>query len=138
MRRARSALPAHCLVEGTIDPRAGVGGQEFGIGFQLRLPDRWNGRFLFQGGGGLNGWARLFLVPGMGHCGGGPALDDFDPLAAIEAWVERGEAPDRLAARGTAFPGRSRPLCPCPLEARHDGAGDARRADSFACRPPGP
>ena len=37
--RARSALPAHCLVEGTINPRAGAGGQEFGIGFQLRLPD---------------------------------------------------------------------------------------------------
>ncbi|MBD0274167.1 MAG: tannase/feruloyl esterase family alpha/beta hydrolase, partial [Acetobacteraceae bacterium] len=86
----------------------------------------------------LAGWARLFLVPGMGHCGGGPALDDFDPLAAIEAWVERGEAPDRLAARGTAFPGRSRPLCPYPLEARHDGRGDPQSAESFVCRPPQP
>ena len=86
----------------------------------------------------LAGWARLFLVPGMGHCGGGPALDDFDPLAAIEAWVERGEAPDRLVARGNAFPGRNRPLCPYPLEARHDGRGDPQSADSFVCRPPGP
>lgn len=86
----------------------------------------------------LGGWARLFLVPGMGHCGGGPALDDFDPLAAIEAWVERGEAPDRLLARGNAFPNRGRPLCPYPLEARHDGRGDPQRADSFACRLPNP
>jgi len=89
------------------------------------------------GAAALAGWARLFLVPGMTHCGGGPALDDFDPLAAIEAWVERGEAPDRLAARGAAFPGRSRPLCPWPLEARHAGGGDAQEAGSFACRPPG-
>jgi hypothetical protein len=59
-------------------------------------------------------------------------------LAAIEAWVERGEAPDRLVARGNAFPGRSRPLCPYPLKARHDGRGDPQNADSFACRPPGP
>jgi len=81
-------------------------------------------------------WARLFMVPGMAHCGGGPALDDFDPLAAIEAWVEEGRAPDRLVAKGVAFPGRSRPLCPFPLEARYSGSGDAQNADSFACRAP--
>ncbi|TGE01761.1 tannase/feruloyl esterase family alpha/beta hydrolase [Methylobacterium nonmethylotrophicum] len=297
--RAKAALPAHCLVEGTIDPRVGAGGVAYGIGFQLRLPEAWNGRFLFQGGGGLDGvvgealgaipvsgatappallrgyavvstdsghrgrdssdasfgldqqarvdfaygavgavarearalvtarygrapahayfmgcsnggrsalmaatrfptafdgivaaalndptgtflstftakggrllvyqgvadpvfsardlaahwqdlarhngggaaladWARLFLVPGMTHCGGGPALDDFDPLTALEAWVERGEAPDRIAARGAAFPGRTRPLCPFPQEARYQG-GEADRAESFACRAP--
>ena len=87
----------------------------------------------------MAGWARLFVVPGMAHCGGGPALDDFDPLTAIEAWVERGEAPDRLVARGSAFPDRSRPLCPYPSEARHvAGANDAQSADSFACRAPQP
>jgi hypothetical protein len=79
--------------------------------------------------------ARLFLVPGMTHCGGGPALDDFDPLTAIEGWVERGEVPDRLLARGTAFPGRTRPLCPFPQEARYQG-GEAERAESFACTAP--
>ena len=73
----------------------------------------------------------------MTHCGGGPALDDFDPLAAIEAWVERGGAPERLLAKGAAFPGRSRPLCPYPLEAHYTG-GDAQGADSFTCRPPRP
>jgi len=79
--------------------------------------------------------ARLFLVPGMNHCGGGPALDDFDPLTAIESWVEKGEAPDRMPARGTAFPGRTRPLCPYPQEARYQG-GEPDTAESFACRAP--
>jgi feruloyl esterase len=80
-------------------------------------------------------WARLFIVPGMNHCGGGPALDDLDPLAAIEAWVERGAAPDRLLARGAAFPGRSRPICPFPLEAHYRG-GTPNEADSFTCEMP--
>ncbi|PIK71738.1 hypothetical protein CS379_17740 [Methylobacterium frigidaeris] len=53
----------------------------------------------------------------------------------MEAWVERGEAPDRLLARGAAFPGRTRPLCPFPQEARYQG-GEAERAESFACREP--
>lgn len=83
----------------------------------------------------LAAFARLFLVPGMTHCGGGPATEDFDPLAAIEAWVERGEAPDRIVARGPAFPGRTRPLCPYPQEARHAG-GDPERAESFRCLAP--
>jgi Tannase and feruloyl esterase len=48
-------LPAYCRVEGIIDQRTGVNGKPYGIGFALALPDKWNGRFLFQGGGGLNG-----------------------------------------------------------------------------------
>lgn len=48
-------LPAHCLVKATIDPRTGVGGRAFGIGFELRLPIDWSGRFMFQGGAGLDG-----------------------------------------------------------------------------------
>jgi hypothetical protein len=51
-------LPAYCRVEGTIDPRTGVGGKAFGIGFALAMPENWAGRFLFQGGGGLNGMIR--------------------------------------------------------------------------------
>jgi len=49
------ALPARCRVDGIIDQRNGAGGKTYGIGFALALPDSWNGRFLFQGGGGLNG-----------------------------------------------------------------------------------
>jgi len=48
-------LPAHCRVEGVIDKRKGAGGKDYGIGFAIALPDQWNGRFLLQGGGGLNG-----------------------------------------------------------------------------------
>lgn len=90
------------------------------------------------GADALGRWARLFDVPGMTHCGGGPALDDFDPLAAIQAWVEEGRAPDTLPAAGAAFPGRTRPLCPFPTEAHYDGHGDPQAAASFACRQPMP
>lgn len=77
--------------------------------------------------------ARLFLVPGMNHCGGGPALDDFDPLTALENWVENGNAPEELLARGKSFPGRTRPICPYPEEAYYDGKGDVNSASSFHC-----
>ncbi|HWJ70720.1 MAG TPA: DUF6351 family protein [Sphingobium sp.] len=50
-----SPLPAHCRVEGIINERKGAGGKTYGIGFAIALPDDWNGRFLLQGGGGLNG-----------------------------------------------------------------------------------
>jgi feruloyl esterase len=79
---------------------------------------------------------RLFLSPGMGHCGGGPGLDNFDPLAAIEAWVERGQAPERLVARGAAFPGVERPLCAFPASAVYDGSGAPQLAASFRCELP--
>jgi feruloyl esterase len=79
-------------------------------------------------------FARLFLVPGMNHCGGGKATDQFDTLAALENWVEQGKAPDRIVARGAAFPGRTRPLCPYPSVARYSGSGDIESADSFICK----
>ena len=49
------AVPAHCRVEGVIDERQGRDAKTYGIGFAVALPVQWNGRFLFQGGGGLNG-----------------------------------------------------------------------------------
>ncbi len=63
---------------------------------------------------------RLFLVPGMHHCGGGPAPNRFDTLSAIEAWVEHGTAPDVIqASTGPNAPVRHRlPLCPYPKQAR--------------------
>ncbi|MCC7463381.1 MAG: tannase/feruloyl esterase family alpha/beta hydrolase [Gammaproteobacteria bacterium] len=81
------------------------------------------------------GWSRLFLVPGMGHCqGGAAALDRFDMLSAIVAWVENGRAPEALIATGRAYPGRSRPLCPYPAHAQHVGSGDPESAASYQCR----
>ena len=55
-------------------------------------------------------WSRLFLVPGMGHCGGGPAtFDTFDMLGAVVDWVERQKAPETIRATSRAWPERSRP-----------------------------
>ena len=77
---------------------------------------------------------RLYLVPGMAHCAGGPSLDRFDLLSALVTWVEDGKAPASVVATGPAFPGRSRPLCPYPLHAQYRGKGDPEAAESFECR----
>jgi feruloyl esterase len=83
----------------------------------------------------INDWARLFLVPGMGHCGGGEqALDRFDLLSALIDWVEQGRAPAKVIATGAAFPGRSRPLCPYPQHAQYNGKGNSEAAASFTCK----
>ena len=80
-------------------------------------------------------WSRLFLVPGMGHCGGGTrTLDHFDMLSAVVDWVESGRAPERVTATGKSAPGESRPLCPYPAHAHYTGSGDSRDAASYACR----
>lgn len=80
-------------------------------------------------------WTRLFMVPGMTHCGGGAALDDFDPLSAIEVWVEKGEAPASMPAKGKAFPGKEQPLCPYPQTAQYKG-GNPDSLQSYACVAP--
>jgi feruloyl esterase len=83
----------------------------------------------------VRNWSRLYLVPGMGHCGGGPeALDSFDALSALVQWVEKGSAPESITATGRAFPGRSRPLCAYPLHAQYKGQGDPENAANFECR----
>jgi len=80
-------------------------------------------------------FARLFLVPGMGHCDGGDAtLDQFDLLGALVDWVEQGKAPQSVIATGESLPGRSRPLCAWPAHAHYKGAGDINAAASFECR----
>jgi feruloyl esterase len=80
-------------------------------------------------------WSRLFLSPGMGHCGGGAAaLDSFDLLSAVVDWVEKGTAPNAITATGRAFPGRSRPLCAYPQYAHYKGQGDPEDARHFECR----
>ena len=66
------ALPAHCRIEGSIDPHKGADGKDYAIGFALALPDEWNGRFLLQGGGGLNGSVGIPMGPVA--AGGRPAL----------------------------------------------------------------
>jgi feruloyl esterase len=70
----------------------------------------------------------------MSHCGGGPSLDQFDLLGAITNWVEKGAVPESVTARGNAFPGRSRPLCPYPKHAQYKGQGNTEDASNFECR----
>ena len=76
---------------------------------------------------------RLFLLSGVYHCRGGPGADGFDSLAALDRWVESGQAPDDVIA--TREDGKlSRPLCRYPTLPRYKGSGDPASADSFQCR----
>jgi feruloyl esterase len=73
---------------------------------------------------------RLFMLPGIGHCSGGPGATHFDPLSAVVDWVERGVAPEKILASGDSF---TRPLCPYPQTAHYKGTGDTNDAASFVC-----
>jgi len=94
------------------------------------------------------GFLRLFMAPGMAHCAGGPGLNTFDTLTAIERWVEEGRPPDKLVASHTAlaFPDNvmsaspppgdfSRPLCPWPQVPHWTGRGSKTDAANFVCAP---
>jgi feruloyl esterase len=81
---------------------------------------------------------RLFMVPGMGHCGGGEGPNTFDMMVPLEQWVEKGQAPTRIEAshstNGTID--RTRPLCPYPQVARYKGTGSIDEAENFTCQLP--
>ncbi|MEZ5555050.1 tannase/feruloyl esterase family alpha/beta hydrolase [Haliea sp.] len=82
--------------------------------------------------------ARLFMVPGHGHCWEAPGLapDLFDPLQALDAWVEQAEPPAQIVARDTLDPAAATAtalLCPYPLRAIHDGHGPLDDAASYRC-----
>lgn len=76
--------------------------------------------------------ARLFLVPGMNHCRGGVGPNQFDILTALEDWVEKGVAPQKIVATN-AERSMTRPLCPYPQVARYSGSGSTNDAANFAC-----
>ena len=79
-------------------------------------------------------WLRLFMVPGMGHCIGGPGPDSFDVVPALEAWVERGRLRNRSSPpRSSTGGSRARPLCPFPQQARYKGTGSLDEAANFSC-----
>ncbi len=99
-------------------------------------------------GGDASNFARFYRVPGMNHCSGGPAADQFDMLTPLVNWVERGQAPDSVTAsvRGAGNAGgvnadvpanwsasRTRPLCPYPKAAKYKGSGNIEDAASFSC-----
>ena len=83
-------------------------------------------------------WIRLFLAPGMGHCGGGEGPNAFDAVTAIEQWVERGKAPTAITAshRTDGKVDRTRPLCPYPQVAKYRGSGSIDEAENFTCVSP--
>ena len=85
-------------------------------------------------------YARLFMLPGVLHCGGGPGPSQVDWLEAIRAWVEEGQAPERLVAHKVADDGQevvmTRPVCSYPQVAVYDGAGNPDDAQSFNCQLP--
>lgn len=81
---------------------------------------------------------RLFMVPGMGHCRGGPGPDDFDPLTALASWVEGDIAPESMIAAKVVAGDvvRTRPICAYPLVAAYSGNGSTDEAASFHCTLP--
>lgn len=109
---------------------------------------QWMDKLQTANGGSASSFARLFMVPGMNHCSGGPATDQFDMLAPLVNWVEKGQAPDSVLAnvRGAGAnvvntelpaswsPTRTRPLCVYPKVARYKGTGDIESAASFSCQ----
>ena len=78
---------------------------------------------------------RLFMVPGMTHCGGGPGPNTFDSISAIEQWVEKGKAPEQMIASHSADGkvDRTRPVCAYPQAAKYKGSGSIDDAMNFAC-----
>jgi len=87
---------------------------------------------------GADGAVRLFMVPGMGHCGGGDGASTFDMVAALDKWIETGTAPEQIPASRvrSGKVDRTRPLCAYPKYARYSGSGSVDDAGSFACTAP--
>ena len=83
---------------------------------------------------------RLFMVPGMLHCSGGPGASSFDMLSVLENWVEKRQPPERvLASHSTGgVQDRTRPLCVYPKVAVYTGRGSTDVAENFECRAPSP
>ncbi len=109
----------------------------------------WYDSLRLANAGDANHFARLYLIPGMTHCSGGPATDQFDMLTSLVNWVEQGKGPAsvKATARGPGnaaganadipanwSPTRSRPLCAYPAVARYKGSGSIESAGRFSCQ----
>ena len=88
------------------------------------------------GAAGIRDAYRLFMAPGMAHCGGGEGPNTFDMVGALEQWVEHGKAPDRIVASHSTngVVDRTRPLCPYPQLAVYKGTGSTDEAANFECK----
>jgi feruloyl esterase len=85
-----------------------------------------------------DGSMRLFMVPGMNHCGGGEGPNAFEKLDVVVKWVEQGKAPDQVIASHSTNGqvDRTRPLCPYPQVAKYKGSGSIDEAANFSCAAP--
>jgi feruloyl esterase len=96
---------------------------------------------LLEGYGPTQNSVRLFIEPGMDHCGGGVSPNSFDTLQALDNWVTKGVAPEGLLATApTTTPplpsnGRTMPLCKFPEEASYSGSGNVYSAANWSCNP---
>jgi feruloyl esterase len=84
----------------------------------------------------IDNQVRMFLAPGMGHCGRGDGPNSFDTLSALERWVENGKAPDNMVASHSTSGkvDRTRPLCAYPKVAQYLGAGSIDDVANFVCK----
>jgi len=83
-------------------------------------------------------WLRLFMVPGMYHCNGGPGPNQMNWIGALERWRESGIAPDQITGAHVTNNGvdMTRPVCPYPQVARYKGIGSTNDAMNFDCKAP--
>src|SRR4051794_31780213 len=88
-----------------------------------------------HGAANLDESDRLFMAPGVTHCGGGEGPGAFDAVAARKQWVEKGRAPTRIiASHGrSGHTDRTRHLCPYPQVAKYSGAGSIDVAANLVC-----
>jgi pimeloyl-ACP methyl ester carboxylesterase len=89
------------------------------------------------GAGRTQSFVKLYLFPGVGHCGGGEGPDSFDLLSPMMAWVERGVAPHKIVASKVDDAGattRTRPVYPYPLVASYKGSGSTDDAANFVAK----
>jgi feruloyl esterase len=91
-----------------------------------------------KNGSDTGGFFRLFMVPGMAHCGGGIGPDRNDAVTAVIGWVEKQTAPNSIVASRVVNNQavRTRPLCPYPQVARYSGQGSIDEAVNFRCVAP--
>jgi tannase/feruloyl esterase len=81
---------------------------------------------------------RLFMLPGMGHCGGGDGPNTFDAMGTLARWFEKGPAPNQMIASHSTdgVVDRTRPICAYPQTAAYNGSGNIDDAANFACKAP--
>lgn len=126
VRRGGKLLVWHGWADPAIPP-------EMSIDLYNRIKQNTTGAFLREP---IDESVRLFMVPGVQHCHYGSGLTDFDPLAALEKWVEQGQPPAKIIANQlvNGKPTRSRPVCRYPQAAHYRGTGDPDKAENFECR----